>query len=479
MISANLAPKPLAIAALLVSALTASLIFLSTFLRPSLDDYCYASVFSRYGVASPIYWFESWSGDLFTSTLGSFLVGLPLTILPLQLGSSLPYILALAVVGLVFSVLLSDGHPQPFLNQIAQFVLLVVSWLLAFWAPVALEIRLGQTFGFDGLMDAQTPSPNVMLAEWVTHWQTINSGYVIVPLLIVILFIFANKLSSTRRTLSTTLLIPVGFLAGGAPTLALSSLFAFPLGIYLFKKAGIRNNVWRLPSLVVVLASTLGLVISITSPGSRLRASNFPDPDYLGAALAAVVDLPITLIGWLALWLSVFGLIGLLGGFALAGFRNTSSDDGDPKVRARKLAAYSGFFAIASLAYTLVSTVLGNLVYSALWHTVTPRLFIFVSCVLLGVVLHSHLGILLPRLKREGWLPAITAMSWAVIIGLAIPSAMVLSGNILDRSARWEVGDAPIAGMYDISIEWVGSCQRDSYNPFWGDLNFRSVEPPG
>jgi hypothetical protein len=178
------------------------------------------------------------------------------------------------------------------------------------------------------------------------------------------------------------------------------------------------------------------------------------------------------------LWLSVFGLIGLLGGFALAGFLDTSPGGKGPKDEIRKTATYSGFFALASLAYTLVSTVLGNLVYSALWHTVTPRLFVFVSSVLLGVILHSYAGVSLSRFKREGWLPALTAMNWAVIIGLAVPSAVVLAENILERSTRWEAGDAPIAGMYDISYEWVGNCQRDSYNPFWGDLNFRSVQPP-
>jgi hypothetical protein len=380
MIAHSAPSKPLGVAGLLVIALISSLIFLSTFLRPALDDYCYASAFYRYGVSAPIHYFGSWSGDLFTSTLGAFLVGLPLTTLPLQLGSSLPYIVSVAVVAVVFFVMLSNGHPQSNVNRISQFGVLVVSWLLAFWAPVALERRLGQRFGLDGLTDAPGASPNVMLAEWVTHWQTINSGYVIVPLTLVILFISINKLSITRPTLSTTLLIPLSFLAGGSPAFALSSVVFFPLGIFFFSKVGIRASFWKLPSLVVVLATSLGLAVSITSPGSRSRASNFPEPDYFSAALSAAIEIPSTLISWGALWLSVFGLIGLLGGFALAGFLDTSPGGKGPKDEIRKTATYSGFFALASLAYTLVSTVLGNLVYSALWHTVTPRLFVFVQC---------------------------------------------------------------------------------------------------
>ena len=79
-------------------------------------------------------------------------------------------------------------------------------------------------------------------------------------------------------------------------------------------------------------------------------------------------------------------------------------------------------------------------------------------------------------LKKSGgedWLSALTVFSLALIVSISVPAYFEFGENVMSRNIMWEFGDAPIAGMYDISSEWVMNCAGGIENPFWGNMNSR------
>lgn len=90
-----------------------AIFFFSGLLRPIADDYVFASKFSEFGLLAPLHWFEVWSGDLFASTIATILQGLPLALLPLELGSSIAFIVAIFGVGIFTTQVLSISTSLP------------------------------------------------------------------------------------------------------------------------------------------------------------------------------------------------------------------------------------------------------------------------------------------------------------------------------------------------------------------------------
>lgn len=438
-----------------------AIVFFSGFLRPIADDYVFASKFSEFGFLSPLNWFEVWSGDLFSATVATILLGLPFALLPLELGSSIAFMVAIFGVGIFTTQVLSISTSLPTRALLLAVPWLTLSWVTAFWIAVVIKLpELEIPFGF---LIKNANRDNEFFALGITHWQTINVGYLTVPALLLALTFIVFRKALTQRASRWGLLLFLGFLIGASPLSAVSSIVIIPLGLFLFSRS-FNLLRWAQDSASAFVGIIAGLVFSLSSPGATIRRQAVQQGmsvDYLDKLGEAILGLPIALVGWIVTGVSLFSIVAVVFGLVLGLFlMGVNRLEVDSKLLTRSII----FFVISSLVIYLVSSALAKVTYEAWWQTLTGRLFIFVAATMFGVWL--GLKIRQSNLFTKKFV-AIVIMLVTTLGLFSIVASTALIDSITTRHGQWVVGDASLPGITDISSEWVLEAARKVNNPFW------------
>jgi hypothetical protein len=282
-------------------------------------------------------------------------------------------------------------------------------------------------------------------------------------------FFFALQVGEDKHLLRYSSLAGVGFLGGGGPLFAISALFIVPVIVWILAdQLSLRSKI--LSSTSTMGGILLSLFVSLTSPGSTARRELIHEDlhvDYLEKLTEAIFGIPIAVGSWLLTVFSLFTLVAILGGM-IVGLRFAST--AKPEGRLDPLVLYTLFFLFASLVFFLVNSGLEKVVYEAWWHTMTARLFIFVSGTLFGFWLTLRLSLLAREQKksRDSWVSrTATYLLVAAFLSVSAFGASSMVGSITDRHEKWNLGDAPLSAVGDISSDWVLDAAKRVTNPYW------------
>jgi hypothetical protein len=257
----------------------------------------------------------------------------------------------------------------------------------------------------------------------------------------------------------------VAFFIGGSPTFAISCMVILPIAYYCLPSPANRLY-WSQDSTITVAAIFTGVYFSLSSPGAVIRREVIQQgsqPDYMQKLQEAILGLPVAFVDWGFAVISVFSIfasmVGLLIGLLARGVQSIDTQN-------NYIARTSVLFMTSSLVVFLVSSALAKVTYQAWWHTLTGRLLLFVAATLLGVWLGQTF--FQSKLSTSKLTVSITAISLVVCLGLAsLVASKAFIESVEKRNQDWAIGDASLAGITDISSEWVLQDARKIKNPFW------------
>jgi hypothetical protein len=413
----------------------------SRYLRPSADDYC-IGVRGDLGIFGGfVNDFQTFSGFATPSFLTNAFLGVPLARLPLSVALAIPFLLAaLAVAGAALALAWSSITGLERRTRWIAVLLALPAVMVLWWA------YLWSTYSPSG-----RPEPTDV-ALGLTHWQNLNTGYVIPIALVVILgvWIVRGRFQTWYTGVGAAVLL--GLVAGFAgPATAIAVLLVAPvlaLGLWVM-----GDGLWWVKGLVTWITTAGSLAVSLLAPGTRNRSSAArSDAEVTLGSLpgwfAAVV--PDGFIAWFSLywqWRSILVIgTGLVVVYALR------------LVFGRSIIAGSAptwlavtIFALALSASTIVTD---TLAYGAYWHQSNTTVLTFLSLLLVGIGLGGWVPLPAPRL-------AILLLP-LLLVALALTSlasVLDMSVSITDRFAAWQEGPAPIPGaIEDREVEWIGGC---------------------
>jgi len=292
------------------------------------------------------------------------------------------------------------------------------------------------------------------VALGLTHWQNLNTGYVIPIALVVILGVWVTRgrFRNWYRAVGAGALL--GLVAGFAgPATAIAMLLVVPvvaLGLWV-----IGDGLWWVKGLSVWIVTAVSLATSLVAPGTRNRAAAArSDAEVTLSSLpgwfAAVV--PDGFIAWFSMywqWRSLLVIgTGLVVVYAL---RLTIGVTITAKVGVAALAVT--LFALALSASTIVTD---TLAYGAYWHQSNTTVLTFLSLLLIGVGLGSWPPVSAPRLAM-----LLVPLILVALALTSLASVLDMTVSITERFAAWQQGPAPIPGaIEDREVEWIGNCWR-------------------
>lgn len=214
---ANLFLKGLTVAAIFASI--ALVLAISVLLRPVADDYAHgASAVAGFWSATTGWWL-GWSGDLSLIVGQVLLVGMPLAWLPLEVTSSVGFVFSGFIVGGLGAVALGLVKHSEKWPVISVWALITLSWWVFLWARQL----------------AVPDFENRRVAEYLTHWQTVNVAYVIFPAINVVVFLFLVRGALSRGKLAGTIALFLGFISGTSGLVMGVALAAFGMLIVVAK----------------------------------------------------------------------------------------------------------------------------------------------------------------------------------------------------------------------------------------------------
>jgi hypothetical protein len=231
---------------------------------------------------------------------------------------------------------------------------LFTSWCVFLWFPAFMNRKIVPA------------SLQNQIAEQSTFWQIIITGYVIPVALVVLvsLVVFRKILASKSiKVLPSLLIFFVGLLiATSGPVLAASTFIAFSLKMLsIIFARGKSTSVSLLANYIIyILATAIGLLVSLLSPGSIIRKSYLPKvstrdlfqqlPGVFADSIGTVFDLMF----------SYSFIVAVISGLVICGFH------------AQKQFLESKNYNIELSVFFLVITffsILGELYsYKAPWH---------------------------------------------------------------------------------------------------------------
>ena len=413
----------------------------SRYLRPSADDYC-IGVRGNLGIFGGfINDFQTFSGFATPSFITNAILGVPLARLPLSVALIIPFLLSsLAVAGAALAL---AGESIAGLERRTRWIAVLlglpavmVLWWAYLWAIYSPSGR---------------PEPTDV-ALGLTHWQNLNTGYVIPIALVVILGVWVVRGRFRNWYTAIGAAVLLGLVAGFAgPAVALAALLVAPvltLGLWVMD-AGL----WWVKGLVAWIITAGSLAVSLLAPGTQNRSSAArSDAEVTLSSLpgwfAAVV--PDGFIAWFSLywqWRSVLVIgTGVVVVYAIRLVFGASSIRG---LASTWLAVT--LFALALSASTIVTD---TLAYGAYWHQSNTTVLTFLSLLLVGIGLGGWIPLPAPRLAL--FLLPLLLVALALT---SLASVLDMSVSITDRFAAWQEGPAPIPGVIeDREVEWIGGC---------------------
>ena len=420
----------------------------SILLRPVSDDYWFGASATAGFLGGFLDFYSNESGGVIGIALLILLVGLPLAYLPFSIASALPFLLAAVSVSAAAVSLVRSNVRLNVRRSTVLAASFFVLWLAHMWVGVVLTRE----------------TRHQKVAEFLLHWQTTNVGYIMVPAIFIIIYIFWEKPTRLNLAKRLTLSFALGLASGLSGLTFAASIIIFFAFIGLFRIRHSRNR--GLDYFSWAFGSALGIVADFLSPGTRNRSNSYRDG--WGAAIRELFEeTPRGLTKWLEYSVSAPGffvlVFGIVIGLLFLDTRNSSSWH-------RPLFRHAVGLLIFSLILSLVSTAASVFVYEASWHTLTPRLFLFLSLVLFGIGVGSLLGKTL-RSKRIDYFvkQSLFAVSFILTIGLTFSSVHEALTSMHNRQIVWDSGESSkIGGAEDRESPRIAS--------FWEILEeFRSA----
>jgi len=234
----------------------------SRLFRPGVDDYCLGVEADRGIIGAAMFWWDTSSGYLFNHLGGILLVGLPVLHTPWFIASAIPFVVAslcVAIIGWQIVTYTNSGGRKLSIIELALILpLLAATWWLFLWSPV--------TWGQDGI--------NRWMGIGLTHFQTLNGGYVFQITVVIGLSLLTWNLIDRKSAKFAFLAVLPGVLVGFsgimlALTIALSGFLFLSMGI---PTGAIKSNSYRLAIALGSVTALLGGIISHLAAGSRARA---------------------------------------------------------------------------------------------------------------------------------------------------------------------------------------------------------------
>lgn len=408
------------------------------FLRPSADDYC-AGVVAQHGFfGAPLELWNTWSGYFFTMWIENIFMGLPLLYFPWSLSSSISFLMS--AIGLSLTIFFI--HPKGALNRFhlsTLSILVPFMWWEYLWAPTAINNDM---------------SP---LANGLTHWQTLTSGYLLTTEVLIILWAicwkFANK--QVGNLTSITLLGLLGLLFGFSSepiNLAAFSVFLLALGWRLLGNRSLKVTSNELGWLSFGFCLFIAFIAAHLSPGNLSRTALInPNLEISLDRLGFLVEwtIPYAIENWFLAYFNWGGasiFVFNIGLYFFAGKIDHNVDRSKLFLRATQL---SGF----GLLIYLVARFTEAFSYSGYWHFIPG-----IVCIFLSIYFWSAwLGIGLARYSsRILQLLLLAVLTLSLLLGILASYKMTKS--IYKRGIQWSQGAAPILGVTDIEEEWVRNC---------------------
>lgn len=419
----------------------------ATELRPALDDYCRASRGQDGVLNSVVHGYEVWAGDLFQMSLVELLVGQPLVHLPLEVASAIPFLLtALSVSSVALFLVFRATQGTKRNTLLALFTgssLILTLWWAFWWVPTLAEKDANGT--------------TALLASATTHWQNVNIAYVLVPMVLIGAWTLLHTHESWSRRVRLTGFALVGFLSGtGGMQFAVSAIgFAIVLWItssWLTSRF-IRKRV--LETTVFIVATCMGMSIVLLSPGAALRGDLLAETRPLqyvspGAVFAWVF--PQGVFEWFSAFFHAGSIVVLIASMGLAVVFALLRIEVSAT---RLLCAASCLFGF-SFIISLATRAADAFSYTAFWHEAMPRAIVFVALVLAG----TAAGVWL--LSRTNRVTSLLVVAAVLVAGAAsVGSILEMRSEISSRSVAWQSGPAPLPGLPDIELDWIGACWND------------------
>ena len=409
------------------------------YLRPSADDYC-IGVRGDLGIFGGfINDWQTFSGFATPSFLTNALLGVPLARLPWWLALAIPFILAAVAVGAATFGLLRQcltALPGSKRLHLIAIPIVMVLWWAYLWSSYSPSGR---------------PAPTDVTLG-LTHWQNLNTGYVIPIAVVVVLgtWVMRHEFQTWQAAVAAT--VAAGVVTGfSGPATALAALLFVPLATTSLWATSTRH--WLVKGVASGLAISVSLIVSLNAPGTLARSNAARSDADLSVASALgwfAAMVPDGFIAWFSLywqWRSVL-VIGV-GAAAIYAMRLVMRNSARIHVGLPWLGVTT--FALLLSTSTIVTD---TLAYGAYWHQSNTTVLAFLSLLLLGVA-------------AGGWLPMPPPTTFLLVLplvlvflGLTMFAAVVdMSVAITERSAAWEVGPAPIEGaIEDREVEWIGNC---------------------
>lgn len=417
-------------------------------LRPGADDYSLA-ISAKDGLFQGVWsWWQGWSGDVTAMFSNTLFVGMPLIHLPWSFASAIPFMSAAAVIvgaagWILFHAIPKSGEKNRRLFILSSAIpILAITWWGYWWLPV--------------LQARDTPNADP-LAQGITHWQNLNSGYVITTALLIWAWFILESRKTDKCWLLWTGYAILGLLAGlNGPVFAGSAvamIIILAAGSLLGSQVAIRTHgaTW----LLAVSGILVGALASHFSPGSQSRKLLLVNPEIDTSLFFRVVNeaVPGGLADWWpavtspGAWVLVVVIAGATALITLRGFV--------PNVNFL-LSTGTGLL-VFSLISSFVNRVSEFFAYPAFWHLTTPRAIAWLGLTTLAIAI----GSIIARMGRGSLaVPVITFAAAAGVILMA-SSIALMSQEIINRSAQWEIGPAPVSGVSD--IEEPDGWQRDAW----------------
>ena len=444
---------------LLSMGLLLVVVWQSRALRPIQDDYDMALYALDGPLGGTLLRYTDWSGDVWTNLVNVVLVGLPLLHLPSEAGSSVAFLAAAlaAVLPILTVASLRRGAGSLWFG-----ILLIPPMLVSWWAWWWINA--------EALWHSYAESD----ALTTTFWQNVNATYVIAPLLLLAAWLFVDKRTKLNGAVSAIAFgligLGVGLTGVVFATASLLTLGLVAAAIWMREPQKLtkrRKWGWSLSALGV----TVGVAISMLSPGSRSRSETFLFPEVTASSLQNEGWwMANTAVSWLqgivspgtAVTVSFLAIVVIV--------TRVKSGEGTT----RFLLEIAAGLLLLSFVIALMNALSEFVVYKGYWHLHTSRAVGFVALALLGVAIGSRLMV-----NRHASRERAPLLFLGIVLFLVVSAAnFSMVERILIRLPVWEVGPAPVMAINDIEDPFVRPLARRLWNEIGGlERGLQVVDP--
>jgi len=414
-------------------------------LRPIADDYCIATSVQSGPLAAMGFWWSGWSGDMSTMFANVVLVGWPLQELLWSLASSLPFIASCLMVTIFLTTIVRASVVGKFSNSIFRAFWTIPFFLLSWW-----------TFWWINKIQNPESVQFVATANATTLWQNVNTSYVfitsLIMLLLYVIYARSKKYEGSKWNFAIFSVsgIFVGFSGAVLSATILTYFMLLPIGTWLDGKRITTQNfsLWITFNLAMVISA----VLSYFSPGTRYRATFFPNAPEIN--LEVISGFRPTMIPSLLDWWRVLFSQGMFATIVMVLIIAIIQVWRGYEFENKFLQEIAVRLIVFSLILSVVVGFSELFTQEAYYHRIPVYLALWIGVMLLAVSCSSYLTRLSPNLSQIVFLSA---------LGMAISTLAVftMTDEISKRYEMWQVGPAPVAHIKDIEDDpgW----QRDCY----------------